>query len=148
MSMTMSAPTNADARDAGFVEPIQVLFMMVVVLASVVFLSYLGRLASAGIQLTNAAQDAARAASLTDGIDAADAAADSAVSRSGLPARCVGNATADATWRPSELGTWQGGTVTVLVTCTVANSSLSGIWSPGTRTLTATDTQIIERFRR
>ena len=51
-------------------------------------------------------------------------------------------------WDPSELGTWQGGTVTVAVSCTVSNQALTGVWTPGERTVTVSDTQVIERFRR
>ena len=51
-------------------------------------------------------------------------------------------------WEPSDLGTWQGAVVTVTVSCTVANQSLTGVWTPGNRTVTVTDQQVVERFRR
>jgi hypothetical protein len=51
-------------------------------------------------------------------------------------------------WDPTELGTWQGSVVTVTVSCVVANQSLTGVWTPGVRTVSVTDQQIVDRFRR
>lgn len=135
-------------RDAGFVSAVEVIYLGIAALVAITFLGYLGRLSAAGLQVTNSAQDAARAASLAPNPTEAGAVASSAVRRSGLPERCLGEPSASTTWAPSDLGTWQGGTVTVTVSCTVANQTLTGVWSPGVRTVTVSDTQVIERFRR
>ena len=134
--------------DGGFATPIEIMGLLAVMLVAVVFLGYLGRLGSAGVQVTNAAQDGARAASLTDDPATGIAVAHTTVARTGLSRRCVGGPTATTRWKPSPLGTWPGGTVTVTVTCQVANESLTGVWTPGTRTVSVSDTQVIERFRR
>jgi Flp pilus assembly protein TadG len=134
-------------RDGGFVGAVEVVYFGIFVLLAVVFLGYLGRLATAGIQVTNAAQDAARAASLSDTPGQGEAAANAAVQRSGLPARCLGGADVAFSFIGSELGSWQGGVVTVTVTCVVSNQSLTGVWSPGTKTVSVSDRQVVERFR-
>ncbi len=135
-------------NDAGFIGAVEVVYLAIAALVMVVFIGYLGRLSAAGVQVTNSAQDAARAASLADDPGAAEAAASSAVNRSGLPGRCSGGPSMAFSWEPSELGTWRGALVTVSVTCTVANQSLTGVWTPGVRTVTVTDQQIVDRYRR
>lgn len=136
------------AVDGGFVSVVEVVYLGLAALLAIVFLGYLGRLAGAGVEVTNAAQDGARAASIATNPSDAQAAAEHAATRSGLPQRCVGDASVAMTWEPAELGTWQGATVTVTVSCTVSNQSLSGVWSPGSRTVSVTDTQIVDRFQR
>ena len=135
-------------REAGFVSAVEVVYLGIAALVIVAFLSYLGRLSAAGVQVPNSAQDAARAAAIAGNPDEARVAAQAAVSRSGLPQRCTGQPTAAMSWQPSELNSWQGAVVTVTVSCTVANQSLTGIWTPGSRTVTVSDNQIVERFRR
>lgn len=135
-------------RDAGFVGAVEVVYLGLAALVMVVFLGYLGRLSAAGIQVTNAAQDSARAASIAGNPDDARADAEAAVNRSGLPSRCQGGPSVSFGWEPSDLGTWQGALVSVTVSCTVANQSLTGVWTPGARTVTVTDQQIVDRFRR
>ena len=140
--------TAVQHRDAGFVSAVEVVYLGIAALVMVVFLGFLGRLSASGIQVTNAAQDGARAAAIARDPDQAASAANAAVTRSGLPQRCQGGPSVSFSWEPSDLGTWQGALVTVSVSCTVANQSLSGIWTPGVRTVTVTDQQIVERFRR
>ncbi len=77
-------------RDAGFVAAVEVVYLGIAALVMVVFIGYLGRLSAAGVQVTNSAQDAARAASIADDPDEASTAAARAVERSGLPTRCQG----------------------------------------------------------
>lgn len=139
---------NPPPRDAGFVAAVEVVYLGIAALVMVVFIGYLGRLSAAGVQVTNSAQDAARAASIADDPDEASAAAARAVERSGLPTRCQGSPSVAMSWEPSELGTWRGALVSVTVSCTVANQSLTGVWTPGVRTVTVTDQQIVDRFRR
>lgn len=134
--------------DAGFVSAVEVVYLGIAALVMITFLGFLGRLSAAGVQVTNSAQDSARAAAIARDPDEASAAAQSAVSRSGLPARCQGEPTAAFSWEPSELGTWQGAVVTVTVSCTVSNQTLTGVWTPGDRTVTVSDSQVVERFRR
>ena len=90
----------------------------------------------------------APAAAIAGDPDEAQAAARTAVSRSGLPDRCQGDPSAEFAWEPSDLGTWQGSVITVTVSCTVSNQTLTGVWTPGNRTVTVSDSQVVERFRR
>lgn len=138
----------ASHRDAGFVGAVEVVYLTIAALVMVVFIGYLGRLSAAGIQVTNAAQDGARAASIAATPDEAQAAAAAVVERSGLPGRCQGSPATAFSWTPSELGTWRGALVTVTVSCTVANQSLTGVWTPGQRTVSVADSQVVDRFRR
>ena len=143
--MTAHRPRH---RDAGFVSAVEVVYLGIAALVMITFLGFLGRLSAAGVQVTNSSQDAARAAASARDPDEARAAADAAVARSGLPERCQGDPSAEFSWEPSDLGTWQGAVVTVTVSCTVANQTLTGIWTPGSRTVTVSDSQVVERFRR
>jgi hypothetical protein len=135
-------------RDRGVVTPVDMMFLLGFVLVAVAFIGFLGRLHAAGVQVTSTSQSAARAASLTAGSDAGRAAAQDAVDRSTLVSRCSSHPVADMTWQPSGTGSWQGGSVTVTVTCTVANGELSGMWTPGERTISVSDTQPIDRYKR
>ena len=112
------------------------------------FLGFVGRLHAAGVQVANAAQSAARSASMAPGPTAAQEAALEAVNVYGLQSRCTGGPTVVMSWDPSPSGSWQGGSVTVSVSCTVRNESLTGVWSPGSRTVAMTDTQPIDRYQR
>lgn len=135
-------------RDRGVVAVVDVLFVAIACLAVVVFLGYLGRLHAAGVQVANASQAAARAASLSANSASAAHAAQDTVDRSALATRCAGGARADLDWTRSPIGTWQGGSVTVRVTCTIRNAALSGLWSPGDRTIAASDSQPVDRYTR
>ena len=135
-------------RDRGMVTSVEMMYLVVFALVAVAFLGFLGRLHAAGIQVTNVSQSAARAASLASGSDEGRAAAQAAVDGSTLVSRCSSPPSAALTWQPSNTGSWQGGSVTVTVTCTVANSELSGMWSPGARTISVSDTQPIDRYKR
>ena len=139
---------RAVRRDAGFVSAVEVVYLGIAALVMITFLGFLGRLSAAGVQVTNASQDAARAAAIAGDPDEAQAVVQTAVSRSGLPDRCQGDPSAEFSWEPSDLGTWQGSVVTVTVSCTVSNQTLTGVWTPGTRTVTVSDSQVVERFRR
>ncbi len=135
-------------RDRGVVTPVEMMFVLVFLLLSVAFLGFLGRLHAAGVQVTNTSQSAARAASLAGDPDEGRRLAQETVVASTLSTRCATTPIAELTWRPSTVGSWQGGSVTVTVTCVVGNGELSGIWTPGTRTLRASDTQPIDRYQR
>jgi len=134
--------------DEGIATPVEMMYLLVFCIVAVVFLGYLGRLHAAGVQVTNASQAAARAASLAATPDAARRAAEEAVALSALPARCIEPAAVAVEWAPSPAGTWQGGSVTVAVTCHVRNQVLTGLWTPGVRTVRVSDTQPVDRYRR
>jgi hypothetical protein len=124
------------------------MFLVVFALVAIAFIGFLGRLHAAGVQVTNTSQSAARAASLTASSEEGRAAAQRAVDGSTLMSRCSSPPVADMSWRPSTTGAWQGGSVTVTVTCTVSNDALSGMWAPGSRTISVSDTQPIDRYKR
>jgi Flp pilus assembly protein TadG len=135
-------------RDLGVVTPVEMMFLLGFVLVAVGLIGFLGRLHAAGVQVTSTSQSAARAASLSAGSDEGRAAAQAAVDASTLASRCSPHPVTDLTWQPSSTGSWQGGSVTVTVTCTVANGQLSGTWIPGDRTISVSDTQPIDRYKR
>lgn len=135
-------------RDEGIVTSVEMMFVLIFALLALVFLTYLGRLHAAGIQVTNTSQAAARAASQAADSAAGQTAAQAAVAGSALSSRCTGGGSTAMAWTPSDAGTWQGGAVTVTVTCVVDNASLSGVWSPGSRRISVSDTQPIDRYKR
>lgn len=135
-------------RDRGVLTSVEMMYMLVFCLLAVALLTYVGRLHAAGVEVTNAAQSAARTASQTRGADEAFTSARESALRGPLGRRCSGGPRVAMSWQPSAIGTWQGGSVTVTVSCLVANASLSGIWSPGTRLVAMSDTQPIDRYKR
>lgn len=141
-------PSNSGQRDVGVVTAVEMMFVLGFALLALAFIGYLGRLHAAGVQVQSATQAAARAASLAVGRGAADAAVRDALGATGLATRCTGALSSTTTWTPSPSGAWQGGSVTVQVTCTLANDELTGLWAPGDRTISASDTQPIDRYQR
>ena len=144
----MARPMSRHGDDSGVATPVEMMYLLVFCLVIVVFLGFVGRLHAAGVQVANAAQSAARSASMAPGPTAAQEAALEAVNVYGLQSRCTGGPTVVMSWDPSPSGSWQGGSVTVSVSCTVRNESLTGVWSPGSRTVAMTDTQPIDRYQR
>ena len=134
--------------DSGVATPVEMMYLLVFCLLVIVFLGFVGRLHAAGVQVANAAQSAARSASMAPDPIAAQEAALEAVDVYGLQSRCNGGPRVVMSWDPSPSGSWQGGSVTVSVSCTVRNQSLTGVWSPGFRTVEMTDTQPIDRYQR
>jgi Flp pilus assembly protein TadG len=130
------------------ITPVDMMFLLVFCVAAIVFIGYLGRLHAAGIQVTNTAQAAARAASIASSPEQARSAAEQVVMSSALARRCTPAPSTALVWQPSAIGTWRGGAVTVTVSCTVANQELSGLWSPGSRTISVADSQPVDRYRR
>ncbi len=139
---------RAIAADDGMATPVETMYLLIFCVSAVVFLGYLGRLHAAGVQVTNAAQAAARVASQAPTPGAARVAATASVQGSVLRARCDGGLRVNTTWSPSSTRAWQGGSVTVSVSCTVRNRALSGVWAPGSRVVTMRDTQPVDRYRR
>lgn len=136
------------ARDAGVVTAIELMFLLVCCLAGLGFIGYLGRLHAAGIEVAAASQSASRAASLATDAAAGQRAASEAVGHAGLADRCTDVPNVAMTWRPSPTGAWQGGSVTVTVSCRVDAETLGGLSLPGTRLVRMSDTQPIDRYRR
>lgn len=134
--------------EEGTATPVEMMYLLFFCIVAVVFLGFLGRLHAAGVQVTNAAQAAARAASQAPDPTAATRAAQQSVAASPLRSRCQGGARTTLSWAPSAAGTWQGGSVTVRVTCVVRNQTLTGVWSPGVRTVAMTDVQPVDRYQR
>ena len=142
------APACGADRDRGVVGSVEMMYLLVFCLVAVFFLGYVGRRHAAGVEVTNAAQSAARAASQASSESTARLAARASVSNGPLRTRCAQGTTVDVSWVPSSVGTWQGGSVTVEVRCTVVSAALSGVWTPGSRTITMRDTQPIDRYKR
>ena len=134
--------------DAGVATPVEMMYLIIFCLVMVGFLGFVGRLHAAGLQVANAAQTAARSASMAPDAAAARIAALEAVDVYGLQSRCTDGPAVEMSWEPSPSGSWQGGSVTVHVRCTVRNQALTGVWSPGSRTVVMTDTQPIDRYQR
>lgn len=133
--------------DRGVATPVEMMLVLVVCLVAVMFVSFLGRLHAAGVEVTTVAQSAARAASLASGPTAARTAVDEVITGSALVSRCSSMPTSALTWERSDLGTWRGGAVTVRVTCVMDNARLAAVWAPGRRTVRVSDTQRIDVYR-
>jgi hypothetical protein len=124
------------------------MYLLIFCLVAVLFLGFVGRLQARGVEVTNTAQSAARAASQAPSASMAQLAAHDVVVASGLNRHCDGGAAVRVSWVPAPSGAWQGGSVTVEVSCTVDNQSLTGVWTPGSRTVTMNDTQPVDRYQR
>lgn len=134
--------------DDGIATPVEMMYLLVFCLMAVLFIGYVGRLHAAGVEVTNAAQSAARAASLAPSSAAAHEAAVTTAQAALAHRHCRGGAQVAVVARHAADGTWQGGSVTVTVSCTVPAQSLAGVWAPGVRTVTMSDTQPVDRYRR
>ncbi|MCP2335231.1 TadE/TadG family type IV pilus assembly protein [Actinomadura rupiterrae] len=103
-----------------------------------------GRLVSAQQKVTDAAHQAARAASSQPGPATADQAAATtaraAIDRAAVSCRHLDTTADTAQFRP-------GGHITVHVTCTVTLAQLALLHLPGTRTVSATFTAPIDQWR-
>lgn len=135
-------------RDAGVVTPVELMYLVVFVVVATGCITFLGRMHAASVEVNGVAQAAARAASMESSSRAGTAAARRTVESSMLSTRCTSTPSVDITWSPSARGTWHGGAVRVRVQCTVTNASLAGGLLPGTRTLSGTDSQPIDRYQR
>ena len=107
-----------------------------------------GRVQVAAGAVEHAAMSAAREASLARTVDGAQATATSAAAREldGQDIRCAtSSVTIDTSGFGAPLG--QSATISASVTCTVSFADLAIPGLPGSRTLTATATSPIDRFR-
>ena len=135
-------------RDRGVVTPVELMFVLLFLLVGLAFIGFVGRLHGAGVEVTAASQAAARAASLAADSAMATEAARDMIDASGLAGRCSAPPRSTLTWEPSSTGTWQGGSVTVTVSCDIDQGELTGMWTPGLRTVSMSDTQPIDRYKR
>lgn len=114
---------------------------MLAVMALAVFA---GRLAGAEQDVVSAAHDAARAASVRQYPDAAvvdaRAAAERTLGDRGVSCTAMSVSVDTSAFRPD-------GSVVVAVSCTIDNRDLLGLGMPGTRTVEATATAVIDRYR-
>jgi len=133
--------------DSGVATPVEMIVLLLFGVMAMAFLGYLGALHAAGVEVTSAAQSAARAGSMAASPTAAQQAANAAVQQV-LVGRCGGGTSTRLSWVPSPTGSWRGGAVTVEVRCTVTNRALGGPFTGGSRTLMASDTQPVDRYRR
>ncbi len=127
--------------DQGTASSVELMLVVAAVLAGVATIGALGRLHAAGVEVGAVAQAAARAASLAPDSATARVAAVAAVTRSPLMRRCTVAPTTTLRWTASPLGTWQGGSVTVAVSCRI-----DGVGPR--RTITMADTQPVDQFQR
>lgn len=127
--------------DLGTVSSVEMMLLLAAVIAGVATIGVLGRLQAAAVQVGSVAQAAARAASMAADSTSARRAADSTVMRSSLRRRCAAPPTTSMRWTPSSLGTWQGGSVTVSVSCRIDGAGPR-------RTVTMSDTQPVDRYQR
>ncbi|MFE0916066.1 MULTISPECIES: TadE/TadG family type IV pilus assembly protein [unclassified Streptomyces] len=107
-----------------------------------------GRIVTSGSKVDAAAEDAARAASISRTHAGAESEASEAAARSlndqGI--RCASTSTSiDASGLAVPLG--QVGTVTVTISCTVPLSDLLLPGMPGSKTMTSTFTSVVDAYR-
>lgn len=122
----------------------EMMILLAFALAAWGFLAWLGRLGSTSQDIANTAQAAARAASIAPDPATGRAAATAAVAASGLPTPCAGTPSVAMDWAAGENGTWIGGSVTVTLSCEIANDEP---FAAAGRRVTARDTQVIDAFR-
>jgi Flp pilus assembly protein TadG len=131
----------ADERGSASVELVLVAPLLVLMLMFVVFC---GRLADTRLRLADVAHQAARAATLARSAGAAEADASSTARRAltdaGVGCRSVNVA-------PDVGGLRPGGAVTVRVSCVVGMSDLAMLTVPGSTTLDATASSVVDLYR-
>ncbi len=124
------------AVEVAVVAPAFVFLMLLVTFA--------GRVAEADANMTSAASEAARAASLrqhpTDATTDAETVAAANLSAAGI--ECV-----DLIVDVDTSDFAPGGTVTVELSCTASMADVTLLGVPGTRTFTSTATEVIDRYR-
>jgi Flp pilus assembly protein TadG len=130
----MRAEQGAVSTELAVLTPVLLAFMLLAVFA--------GRVAQAEGDVANAAQEAARAASLQSGpgdaVAAAQEMAAANLSRSGLACRGLDVATNTSSFAP-------GGHVAVTVTCSASFADLSLLAVPGSRQFSASAVEVIDR---
>jgi Flp pilus assembly protein TadG len=130
--------TGSAALELAIATPAVLLILLLIVAA--------GRMSTAHSQVQEAARDAARAASLQRTLPAASAAAttttDAAFADEQVHCTTVGTTTTGSFGTPGI-----GGSVHVTVSCRVPLSDLSILPLPGSRTVTADATSVLDTYR-
>ncbi|BFV56017.1 pilus assembly protein [Kitasatospora sp. CMC57] len=129
------------ALEAAIVAPVLVVFVLIAIAA--------GRIQSTGGVVDAAARSAARAASLARTPEGAQQAADQAVREAvgGQEARCRELSTLPVEYGTLDTPTGRLNTVTVRVSCTVLLSDLLMDAVPGSKTMTASFTSVLDHYR-
>lgn len=120
------------------------MILVVPIMVLVAFAVFVGRYSATSQEVTSAARDAARAAAVQGGPTSAEAAARTAATDS-LADRnvsCVGLTVSIDT---SQLQ--PGGQVTADVSCLIGLDDIAGFGLPGTRTVTASATVVVDTYR-
>ena len=131
-------------NDSGQSAGPEMMLVLVFALAAWGLLAWVGRLTSSSQDIANTAQSAARAASIAADPATGRTAADAAVAASDLPTPCAERPSVVMAWRAGEDGQWIGGSVTVTLSCSLANDEP---FAGAGRTVTASDTQVIDPFQ-
>jgi Flp pilus assembly protein TadG len=128
------------------VATLEVVILTPIVLMLLALVALTARLSAARADVTEAARDAARAATLERNLGfaqpVAEAAVDGTLNRSGLIC-----ANRNVTLTITAADPNRAGSVTATVTCEVSLTDLGLIGISGTRQLTATSTSVIDVFR-
>jgi hypothetical protein len=131
------------ARDAGSVTT-EVVLVTPVAIVLLCLVAFVGRVTTASEQVNEAARDASRTASLersaAGAAVAAARAATQSLSSGGLQCADASSTVDTARFAP-------GGSVTVTVRCTVALDDLALLGVPGSKTLTASSTAVVDTYR-
>lgn len=133
------------ADDRGLLSTELAVIMFPFIISCVAIVTYAGRVAQAEGDVQQAAQQAARAASLTGSADSAVAAARSVAAENLATARVACANGHDVVVHTDNFV--PGGYVRVDVTCRARFSDVSHIAVPGAHTFTATATEIIDFYR-
>ena len=131
-------------NDSGQAVGPELMLLLVFALAAWGLLAWLGRLNSTAQDIENTAQSAARSASQQTNPTDAMQAATSAATASNLVSPCTNQPSVSMTWQSGPTGTWRGGSVTVTLACQIDNREP---FTGAGRTITASDTQVIDRYR-
>ena len=135
-SQLLRSGRGSVAVETAVVAPALVLLMLLVV--------YAGRISHLDASVQRAASEASRAATLAGTPEAAaEAAADAASANLGTSSTPCSDLVIDVDtvdFRP-------GGSVTATIRCNTSMSDVALLGVPGTRTFTASSTEVIDRFR-
>jgi len=127
-------------NDSGQSAGPEMMLVLVFALAAWGLLAWVGRLTSSSQDMANTAQSAARAASIANDPVTGRA----ATAASDLPTTCADSPSVVMAWQAGDDGNWIGGSVTVTLSCNLGNDEP---FAGAGRTVTASDTQVIDPFR-
>ena len=138
-------------RDERGMTTVEVAVLAPVIMVLLLFIVYLGRVATTEQKVQSAARDAARAATIALTRDDAAAAVEATLNENlgAMRTGCVLaplNLTAIAL-DTGEAGDWDLGTIQVRITCTIPTADLGLLAIPGTKTFTAVATEPVDAWR-